>query len=119
MPKAVARGIEKQGNQVDTFDGARDANIKLTIYQYIVVGAEPVGTLRREDPGLREDIPRRGRSGDGKEELRLRFQGDLRRRQVTLPTLMKMHGRGGDADQDLRHPALRRRRRRRSASACT
>ena len=45
LAKAVARGIEKQGNQVDTFEGQRDANVKLTIYQYIVVGAEPVGTF--------------------------------------------------------------------------
>ena len=45
LSQAVARGIEKQGNQVDTFDGARDPNVKLTIYQYVVVGAEPVGTF--------------------------------------------------------------------------
>jgi hypothetical protein len=45
LAKAVARGIEKQGNQVDTFEGQRDANVKLTIYQYIVVGVEPEGTF--------------------------------------------------------------------------
>jgi hypothetical protein len=43
LAQAVARGIEKQGNQVDTFDGARDPNVKLTMYQYVVLGAEPSG----------------------------------------------------------------------------
>jgi len=50
LAQAVARGIEKQGNQVDTFEGARDPNAKLTIYQYIVVGAEPEGTLGGKIP---------------------------------------------------------------------
>jgi flavorubredoxin len=50
LAQAVARGIEQQGNQVDTFEGARDSNAKLTIYQYIVVGAEPVGTLGGKIP---------------------------------------------------------------------
>jgi hypothetical protein len=45
LAKAIARGVGSQGNQVDTFDGARDGNVKLTIYQYVVVGAEPVGTF--------------------------------------------------------------------------
>ena len=51
LAKAVARGIEKQGNQVDTFEGQRDANVKLTIYQYIVVGVEPEGTFGGKIPG--------------------------------------------------------------------
>jgi menaquinone-dependent protoporphyrinogen IX oxidase len=43
LAKALARGIEKQGHTVDTFDGAKDLNVKLTIYQYIVIGAEVLG----------------------------------------------------------------------------
>ncbi len=50
LAQAVARGIEKQGNQVDTFEGSRDTNSKLTIYQYVVVGAEPLGTLGGKIP---------------------------------------------------------------------
>jgi hypothetical protein len=50
LAKAVARGIEKQGNQVDTFDGARDPNVRLTIYQYAVLGAEPTGTFGGKIP---------------------------------------------------------------------
>ena len=50
LAQAVARGIEKQGNQVDTFDGVRDPNVKLTIYQYVVIGTEPVGTFGGKIP---------------------------------------------------------------------
>ena len=50
LAQALARGIEKQGNQVDTFEGSRDSNAKLTIYQYIVVGAEPQGALGGKIP---------------------------------------------------------------------
>jgi hypothetical protein len=45
LARAVARGIEKQGNQVDTIDGVRDGGARLTGYQYIAVGAEPLGTF--------------------------------------------------------------------------
>ena len=45
LAKSLARGIERQGNQVDLFDGARDENAKLTIYQYVAVGAEPASAF--------------------------------------------------------------------------
>jgi hypothetical protein len=45
LAKGIARGVGSQGNQVDTFDGARDPNVKLTMYQYVVLGAEPIGTF--------------------------------------------------------------------------
>ena len=38
--KALARGIEANGHQVDLVDGSRDVNTKLTIYEYIAVGTE-------------------------------------------------------------------------------
>ena len=50
LAKGLARGIEKQGNQVDLFDGARDGNVKLTIYQYIAIGMEPNGTFAGKVP---------------------------------------------------------------------
>ena len=50
LAKGLARGIEKQGNQVDLFDGERDSNIKLTIYQYVVIGAEPSGSFGGKIP---------------------------------------------------------------------
>ncbi len=50
LAKGLARGIEKQGNQVDVFDGDRDANVKLTIYQYIVIGMEPSGSMSGKVP---------------------------------------------------------------------
>jgi menaquinone-dependent protoporphyrinogen IX oxidase len=50
LAKGLARGIEKQGNHVDVFDGDRDSNVKLTIYQYIVVGMEPSGSFSGKVP---------------------------------------------------------------------
>jgi flavorubredoxin len=41
IAKALAKGIESQGHQVDIVDGTRDVNTKLTIYQYLAVGTEP------------------------------------------------------------------------------
>ena len=42
LAKAIARGVEAQGHQADVLDGGRDSNTKLTMYNYIVVGTEPV-----------------------------------------------------------------------------
>ena len=42
LAKALGRGIEAQGHQVDLFDGIHDVTNKLTGYQYIVVGTEPI-----------------------------------------------------------------------------
>ena len=42
ITKGLAKGIESQGHTVDIIDGTRDVNTKLTIYKYIVVGAEKV-----------------------------------------------------------------------------
>jgi hypothetical protein len=43
LAKALGRGLEKQGNHVDVYDGARDTSAKLTMYQYVAIGAEPAG----------------------------------------------------------------------------
>jgi menaquinone-dependent protoporphyrinogen IX oxidase len=48
--KALARGIESQGNQVDIVDGDRDVNTKLTIYEYICVGTEAVSVFGGKIP---------------------------------------------------------------------
>jgi flavorubredoxin len=50
LAKALGKGIEKQGNQVDVFDGAKDTNVKLTMYQYVAIGAEPIGLLGGKIP---------------------------------------------------------------------
>ncbi len=44
VTKALARGLESQGNQVDIIDGDRDINAKLTIYGYIAVGTSAINT---------------------------------------------------------------------------
>ncbi|QEN07698.1 hypothetical protein EXM22_06730 [Oceanispirochaeta crateris] len=38
----LARGIEAQGHQVTLIDGETDSDVKLTIYEYILVGTTPV-----------------------------------------------------------------------------
>ena len=50
IARALARGIESQGHQVDIVDGNRDVNTKLTIYQYIAVGTEPLSSLGGKVP---------------------------------------------------------------------
>jgi hypothetical protein len=40
LAKALGRGIESQGHEVDLIDGSRDVNTKLTIYGYIAIGTE-------------------------------------------------------------------------------
>lgn len=40
ISKALASGIESNGHTVELVDGARDVNVKLTVYAYIVVGTE-------------------------------------------------------------------------------
>jgi hypothetical protein len=50
IAKGLGRGIQQQGNQVDVYDGAKDTNVKLTIYQYIALGAEPEGAIGGKVP---------------------------------------------------------------------
>ncbi len=50
LAQALGKGIEKQGNQVDVFDGAKDTNVRLTMYQYVAIGAEPIGFLGGKVP---------------------------------------------------------------------
>ncbi len=51
ISRSLARGIEKQGYQVDIIDGDRDVNTKLTIYQYIAIGTEAVSAIGGKIPG--------------------------------------------------------------------
>jgi menaquinone-dependent protoporphyrinogen IX oxidase len=50
LARALARGIEAQGHQVDIIDGDHDVNAKLTIYQYVAVGAEPLSNFGSKLP---------------------------------------------------------------------
>jgi menaquinone-dependent protoporphyrinogen IX oxidase len=42
LAKSLSQGIGEQGYQVDLIDGDRDVNAKLTGYQYLAIGAEPL-----------------------------------------------------------------------------
>ncbi len=50
IAKSLARGIEKQGHQVDIIDGDHDVNSKLTMYRYIAVGTEPLSAIGGKIP---------------------------------------------------------------------
>ena len=50
LANGLAKGIERQGNQVDVFDGSRDNTARLTIYQYIAIGLEPSGSFSGKVP---------------------------------------------------------------------
>jgi flavorubredoxin len=50
VAQALAAGIESQGHSVEVIDGARDVNVKLTIYEYIAVGTEVVSTFGGKIP---------------------------------------------------------------------
>ena len=45
ITKSLAQGMESQGHQVDIIDGDHDVNTKLTMYQYIAVGASALNTF--------------------------------------------------------------------------
>ena len=45
IARSLSEGIEGSGHKVDIIDGDRDVNTKLTIYQYIVVGAAAITTF--------------------------------------------------------------------------
>ncbi|MBN1834813.1 MAG: hypothetical protein JW820_03120 [Spirochaetales bacterium] len=50
IARSLAKGIEGQGHQVDIVDGTRDVNSKLTMYQYLAVGTEPLGNFGGKIP---------------------------------------------------------------------
>jgi flavodoxin len=50
IARALAEGIESNGHQTDIVDGDRDVNSKLTMYQYIVVGAAATTTFGGKIP---------------------------------------------------------------------
>lgn len=42
ISKALAKGIESNGHRVEIVDAGRDVNTKLTIFEYIAVGTQPI-----------------------------------------------------------------------------
>lgn len=50
VSKALAKGLESQGFQVDLIDAGMDVNSKLTIYQYIAFGTEVPGLFNQKLP---------------------------------------------------------------------
>jgi len=50
LARALAKGMERQGHTVDVIDGARDSGARLTVHQYVAVGASPIGTFGGKVP---------------------------------------------------------------------
>lgn len=50
VAQGFARGIEAQGHQVDLIEARRDTDVKLSMYQYVVIGAEQVGVFGGKIP---------------------------------------------------------------------
>ncbi|MFO8063358.1 MAG: flavodoxin family protein [Spirochaetota bacterium] len=56
LARALARGIEAQGHDVDVIDGTRDVNTKLTMYGYIAVGTEATNLFGGKIPQRVEEF---------------------------------------------------------------
>jgi menaquinone-dependent protoporphyrinogen IX oxidase len=50
IARALAKGMESQGHQIDVVDGMRDVNTKLTLHSYIAVGTEAVSLFGGKIP---------------------------------------------------------------------
>ena len=50
LARALAKGMERQGHTVDLVDGVKDTGARLTIHQYVAVGAAPTGTFGGKIP---------------------------------------------------------------------
>ena len=50
LARALAKGMERQGHTVDVYDGTKDASARLTIHQYVAVGAASTGTFGGKIP---------------------------------------------------------------------
>jgi hypothetical protein len=50
LARALAKGMERQGHMVDVIDGAKDQGARLSIHQYIAVGAAPTGAFGGKVP---------------------------------------------------------------------
>ena len=53
--KGLQQGLEKQGHQVDLIDGDRDVNVKLTMYEYVCIGATAINFFGGK---VKEHIPK-------------------------------------------------------------
>ncbi|MFP4642982.1 MAG: hypothetical protein ACLFM0_01360 [Spirochaetales bacterium] len=50
LAQAVAAGVEEQGHTVHIIDGTKEYEKKLTVYEYLCIGTEPVSFLSGKVP---------------------------------------------------------------------
>lgn len=88
ISKALAKGVESQGHQVEIVDGDHDVNTKLTIYQYILVGTSATTAFGGKIPEKIAHFLANSGIVSGKRSSAFLVKGGLRAGK-TLRVLMK------------------------------
>lgn len=88
IARGLAQGIESQGHQADIVDGDHDVNSKLTMYQYIAVGASAVNRFGGKIPEKVGKFLAGAGIVAGKRSFAFAIKGGMRIAK-TLSTLMK------------------------------
>ena len=88
IARSLAQGIESQGHQADIVDGDHDVNSKLTMYQYIAVGASATNTFGGKIPEKVGKFLANGGIVSGKRSFAFAVKGGMRITK-TLSTIMK------------------------------
>ena len=86
IAKAMAKGIESQGHRVDVIN-MYDEGIRLTVYDYVVIGSEPVSFFSAKVPSIISKFLENAGTVSGKRCLAF-ITGGLRK-GGTLQTLMR------------------------------
>ena len=86
LAKAVAKGIEFQGHQVDVIN-MYEEGVRLTIYDYVVIGSEPVSFFSAQVPSQIAKFLAQAGTVSGKRCFAF-ISGGLRKGR-TLQNLMK------------------------------
>jgi menaquinone-dependent protoporphyrinogen IX oxidase len=87
VAKGLQRGIEEQGHSADLIDGEKDVNVKLTMYEFIAVGANAVNVLGGKIPGNVRHFLSNSGIITGKRTYAFVVKGGIRKLK-TLKTLM-------------------------------
>lgn len=89
ISKALAKGIESKGHQVEVIDGDHDVNTKLTIFQYIIIGTTATTAFGGKIPDKVSTFLANSGMVSGKRSTAFLLKGGLRAGK-TLRVLMKV-----------------------------
>ncbi len=90
--KAMAKGIESQGHRVDVVS-IYDGDTRLTIYDYVVIGSEPVSFFSAKVPELLSRFLEQAGTVSGKRCMAF-VTGGLRKNRTLLNLMKKMESEG-------------------------